>query len=375
MTSAQLRNSPRAVELLMRNYRIFKNYGHLKKYPTFETLVNEVADQERPSGVKPGSAHAFKEDIDYGHDQNEVTLMLNLLPLIMKDARSVKPDIYKDEQDYEVRAFRAEGVWKAGDRQFRAGHLPNTIVNAGTEDKIAKALEKSDGMTNPKPDFTYGFKSNQYQPPLDTRVRRSTHHLLEVTPGMYAPFFLIEAKSGEGFMSQAENQASRAGAAIVNATRKLLDEIGIADTFGADERTFVYSATINDGVMEFWVHWAEVLAYPDGKKAFFHMDHIESQSLRQRGALTVLRRICHNIMDWGTLTRRQMLQERFRLLWVRELNVENDEKQRAREKARAEALAQQEAGSPPRKGKQGRSSRGGTPRGGSYRGGSSRDRG
>lgn len=80
---------------------------------------------------------------------------------------------------------------------------------------------------------------------------------MEVAHGQNHSFFIIEGKSNKGSHTDAENQARRGGATLVNAARILYDRISMEDVTGADERTFVFSATVTPEFMAIWVHWAE----------------------------------------------------------------------------------------------------------------------
>lgn len=112
---------------------------------------------------------------------------------------------------------------------------------------------------------------------------------LEVLKDVYHAFLILEGKSNEGSPQEAINQACRAGAALVRAARLLREALGEADFQGADHRTFVFSATMSPGLMEIWAHWAEV----SGETTTFHKAIDDEQHFGH------LRRILHNILDWG----------------------------------------------------------------------------
>ncbi len=101
---------------------------------------------------------------------------------------------------------------------------------------------------------------------------------------------------------------------MVNASRQLLAKLGRMDTLGPDQDTFIYSVTMESKVMDIWVHWAEVRKNGQGHEVHFHMNAIASKSLTDDEALPFLRRILHNILDWGCLDRDGMLKEWYQSL-------------------------------------------------------------
>lgn len=74
-------------------------------------------------------------------------------------------------------------------------------------------------------------------------------------------------------MAGANNQANKGAAALINAERMLRERIGESGvTSGPDRNTFIYSVTLNLGIMEMWVHWAEIL----GSDVKYHMRLLEA---------------------------------------------------------------------------------------------------
>ncbi|KAL9018146.1 MAG: hypothetical protein Q9185_004553 [Variospora sp. 1 TL-2023] len=95
----------------------------------------------------------------------------------------------------------------------------------------------------------------------------------------------------------------------VRVQRLLLEAIS-EDTMreGLDSQTYVYTATIDDSQMSFWVNFAVVKRVsPSGPKIVnYHMEHVYSYNFRSPDAELYLRRVCHNILDWGVRGRREM---------------------------------------------------------------------
>ncbi|KAL8959340.1 MAG: hypothetical protein Q9193_003780, partial [Seirophora villosa] len=151
-----------------------------------------------------------------------------------------------------------------------------------------------------------------------------------------------------GDLRKAVNQACRGGTVAVRIQRLLLEAIG-QDTMreGPDRQTYVYTGTIDDNQMSFWVNFAVVkTASPSAQKIVsYHMEHVYSYNFRSPDAELYLRRVCHNILDWGVRSRRQMLQERCSKMYKSErLAIDRDvEELRAQATAAAAAKVQEQA--------------------------------
>ena len=307
----------------MQRHRLWqKQHKVFNQYPEFKQHALRVISTERPSGAKDKSVRKFQEKQEYYQDANEDTIIYNLLQLIIKPERRVTKEasvqdsnVKDDEHSYTVEDWWDDGLAVEVNRQFRKTMLPNAYLDQGLEAVIAKALAKDDGMKDPKPDFIFGIKTDKYPRPDGTQ---HTNPLLAIVPKMHNAFLLVEGKSEKGEMSQAENQACRGGATLVNAARTLLAELGRKDVVGPDYDTYVYSVTMDAKVMDVWVNWAQV--NEDGV-ARFHMNMIASKSLTDDGALPYLRRTLHNILDWGCIERSEMLKERYDMLYAHEKKV------------------------------------------------------
>ena len=122
------------------------------------------------------------------------------------------------------------------------------------------------------------------------------------------PFLVIQSKQATGNLDDACNQAARDGAAIVHAARELYKIAGVAmDSPGPDGKTYIYSAVMDTKVMEWYVHWAFV---KDNGKVHYHMDTIvDNRLLTGEGALPKLRGPTHDILEWGLMTRKHMVEK------------------------------------------------------------------
>ena len=352
-------------------------------------MVQEIINRKRESSINPDSAKKFREVNRYYEKANENTFLHNILAIIIKPGRTVKSrvradaleldqeaqyqiQVQKDEEDeedeeghkagaewhvgkvdtpsdtehtleqvaeqegeksvqeheeYTVESFWDDGLAVKIDCEFRKGFLPIKEK----DEELSRAMAKVDGMTNPKPDFTYGLRIDHYSIPNDVAVSAYIDFLLEVVPFLHHPFFIIEGKSDSGSKAEAENQACRGGAALINAARQLREKIGAQATeaAGPDEQTYIYSATLSPGLMDIWVHWTEVRTM---HRPLFHMHHLESIALRSHGAPGKLRMIIHNILDWGCVDRSPQIHEFYSQIFEYERTTSAENRRQQAEK-------------------------------------------
>ena len=350
----------------------------LERFPNFEKLVRKVIERKRESIVKPSSAKKFRQVHNFYEGANEATkatFLSTILPTIIKESRLVKSrvsdegnglkeDLHdeaqiqtqeeekqdprqhtrgadatdenglmangemeadsdeqrlaEEEAEYIVQDCWDDGLGVKFDCEFRKSFLHG--INKDAE--LAKAMAKVDGMTNPKPDITYGVRFDYYAIPSDVTVSAYIDFLLEVVPLLHFPFFIIEGKSDSGSKAEAENQARRGGATLINATRILLEKINMQDEgSGPDQRTYIFSATLSPGLMDFWLHWAEVR---EGHPPIFHMHLLESVATKSTSAVGKLRKITHNILDWGCADRAPKIKDVYNRMFAYERASEED---------------------------------------------------
>ena len=366
------------VEQRLRSYKCFQEDGALYKFPDFAKMVRKIIDRKRESTINPDSAKKFHQVNKYYEKANEDTFLHSILPLIINSGRTVKstvsadgleweqaaqyriqnprdqddqegqkegaerhvgqddtgndtgntygqvaeqegeesglqPSLAQGQEEYTVASFWDDGLAVKVNCEFRRGFLPAKEK----DEELSRAMAKVDGMTNPKPDFTYGLRIDQCPIPDDVRVSAQIDFLLGVVPNLHHPFFIIEGKSDSGSKAEAENQACRGGAALINAARQLRETIGARTTeaIGPDQQTYIYSATLSPGLMDIWIHWAEVRpTIPP----IFHMNRLDSVSLHSQGAPGKLRLITHNILDWGCVARWPQIQEVYHQIFAYE---------------------------------------------------------
>lgn len=281
------------------------------RYPTLQTKVKKIIGVERESAMKPSSIRRMQEKKEYYGRLNEDTIMLHLFPLVAKDTRTVKPDFDHNEHEqsqgagYLDREWFDDGLVKTVNVEFGKTLLPSKFAAINIEAEMTKALAKISGMKNPKPDYLFGIRVNRFPVPPDVIVTAETTALLEISKGTHHPFLIVEGKADRGSIAEAENQACRGGATLVNAARRLRTMVSQPEVVGADERTFVFSCVMSPFVIEVRVHWCEVKA---NNECEYHMNVVASSSINDDEGLIRLRRVLHNILEWGCIDRYKELE-------------------------------------------------------------------
>ena len=334
-------------DALAREGMHFDNDAAIDRYPAFKEVAFDVVLRERNSVMSPGSAKRILIYQKVKATANEKEYYSGLHPMIVKPSRLIpghkpKPQQAGEGQDIEPRedidtkfneerdgtlkgdvqpgyeAFEKSGLGRTQDQEYVEGLLP--------------VLEKDFGLSTPAPDFVFGFMVDQYPSLEAPRISYDAIQLIRVTPKIEHPFFVIEGKGSDRPIGEAENQAIRAGAPLVNA-RRLLQQKAYGDSQvtaqGPDVESFVFSCAWVPHYAVIFVNWAEV---NHAGKPYYHMNLIENYTMNRKEELQAFRRAIHNILDWGLQpARKQALDD----LIIAIAAIEENE--RTRQKAEEEA--------------------------------------
>ncbi|KAK4693922.1 hypothetical protein P7C71_g3564, partial [Lecanoromycetidae sp. Uapishka_2] len=288
------------------------DYDAYNAHPLFRQHIEKIVLSDRSSAMRPASVRKFHDRLHTYGTLNEQTFLHNMIPILMKDGCHVleKQVHTTPEEQGETEKTRLvykdfldeERILVTLSDEFTRTLLPSKYNSPEFEADMAKALEKQDGMTNPKPDFAYGLMRDKFPLSIhDAPIPPDVTALLEIVPHMHHPFLIIEGKADAGSAAQAENQARRGGATLVNAGRMLrsivMDEE--EDMTTPDLNTFVFSVTICPTVLNVWVHWYD----GSGGDQRFHMNQVASYALRNLKGPIEIRQTLHNIMEWGAISR------------------------------------------------------------------------
>ena len=267
-------------------------------------MVTEIITNAPRSEMADNSAKKVLAAVKDNYTQNEKTVFRKVQPLVVKLARKVAK-----QGDSEVgggieivrREFEEDDLQVIEDCNFtrRLLPLPDSITN-----------DKDMGLTEPKPDFTYGVTEPKRIANAEVHVPKQLLAYLGVAPHMRYPFYVEEYKSAEEGIVKAEHQAMRDGAVLVNARMKLnqvLKPEGWVVPVGADMDSFIFSCAWTPDIAMIFVNWYEKL--PDGN-GIFHMTKVgSSYRMDHTDDIKQMRHDVHNILDWGLLKFRWRAQQ------------------------------------------------------------------
>lgn len=268
----------------MADHRIFRGSDAFDRADCseFKENVMSAISSERRSGVKPGEALKFKtiHDTCVANGMTEATIKREMLKHIIKDdfqVLAVPGDPALDIQPvYERRDTFEDGIFCQAEQPLRRGYLPHGYPT-GLKD-LGNRLQE-DGMTNSVPDSTWGYLARVLNPiPPGAMLQEETKALLTICHALYCPFLILEVKPDGGSMEACRNQAAPGCATIVNAMRLVLRTLGREDSVGLDKDSYIYCATMNEELLEWWVGWAEVCNEGNVK---WHMNRIHREDFEQ----------------------------------------------------------------------------------------------
>ena len=286
--------------------------------------------------MKPQSVQRIVARHDFVENANKATILLTPLPLIIKsDCMKRRESGTKAGQDHYMEAGEYRGTEINEDDYVLEDWFEAGVATATNQDlmmllpskddaneldkELAKKPKKDNKMTNPRPDRCMGIRSNKFARDEKTTLDTGIEEVVRICPVMDHAYFLIEGKSNRGVIGEAENQARRGGAVLVNANRTLRAVAGESDVLGADRKTVAFSATMTADVMKIYIHWAGVqegaevrgvAEVGDGAEAtkttgarphtiIYHMTRIKSTCLDEPDQLPSLRKALENILQWA----------------------------------------------------------------------------
>ena len=158
---------------------------------------------------------------------------------------------FAEEIVYRSKAWADDGLDDKLDVPFVRGILFQDLQK--TEAQL--------GLTNLKPDFTFGFEDPANPPRTAPQLSSADIVLIKMAESLRHPFFLVENKSAQDPIEDAENQAIRSGAALVEARRQLENSVrpvGEMDKEGIDMNSFAFSCCWVPQHANVFVHWHEL---------------------------------------------------------------------------------------------------------------------
>ena len=223
--------------------------------PDFKRLVENIIKKDRETEMQERSQRAAVKTLRMNETQNEKTLFGKLRPLVIPKERTIKTTKHDvaGELISILREYEDDGLEMIEDCQFVKSLVPG---------KDFTSEEKAMGITDPKPDVTFGLRDPEF-PDSSLSLPNGVQTLLGVAPGMQYPFFVIEHKPIQESIGLAEVQATRDGAVLVKARMLLHQHVQhthYVQQIGADVSFFVFSCAWTLDYAKIYVDWFEKLA-------------------------------------------------------------------------------------------------------------------
>ncbi|KAK4696410.1 hypothetical protein P7C71_g1493, partial [Lecanoromycetidae sp. Uapishka_2] len=322
-------DDPVRARSLMETYDLWIDHkvsGNTKKGKEILKAAKDLITKERLSPTKPETLERFMEKREKYKLSNEATFIDVIWWILVRDFRQVKESgvdiksIQEKEELIFTKYWDKDFLLHRRDQEFERGRLPTP--NIENDETLAKLLGKVKGMKNPKPDLAYGLDKDAFSYE-EQYVNDANPKIADLSKGIYHPFFIAEFKSAKGAMIDAENQACRGGAAIMNTLRQLKDMAKNADKdHGHDTGSYVFSLTIMPDQAKINVHWAEMRT---ATKIVYHMHKVQKYDLEDEASVTMLRVAINNILDWGVVDRKVYLKGLLRTIYKLDMGLPVDD--------------------------------------------------
>ena len=278
-----------------------------QSWPQVVFLAKQLRTRQRNSEMDERSQELALQDRDYYAFTNERTFVAEMWRHMHGDHRNKRTSEEADsviaDAQWTTEAWQVDHLGARWDIDFRYESIPRL---ENVTPALAKFLESNPRIKNPKPDLAYGIRYGAFTT-LQQDIIHTYPRYTEVSPGLCFPFFAAEFKGSQGSMEEADLQACRSGAAMVNGIRELYKEAGREKKdAGADEDSFAFTLALIPQFANLYVHWAEVAP---GSQTIYHMHQINTYSLKIATHYQDIRHDLNNILDWGLDKRLNQLKD------------------------------------------------------------------
>ena len=267
-------------------------------HPQAHHFAVGIVTSERNSPVKEAWKENFLEERDDYAERNENTWIKRIWIALQNPQRNVRKrdgeGSMLEEKAWEAVAWKKSGLDENWDELLQTGSLPRLETEDENELALLKSLPR---VSTPKPDIAFGLSKKLFN--KDEKVVNDRYHMyVQVSKGIYHPWFLVETKTN-GTIEEVANQCCRGGAAFVRCARQLIEDSdgdAFAAKYGPDLESMAFSLALVPSCANIYYHWAN--RDVDGK-VLYHMHFLESFALQSQNACAGLLHYVNNILDWG----------------------------------------------------------------------------
>lgn len=287
---------------LLKRYHCFIDDEEIEEAnEEFFEEVRNLAIGQRHSVMKPESIKRTKDTWRNFKDTNETSFLIEFWESLIPKSRH---PMRKDDEPSVPTPWLQDHLIPIRDKLFQEKCVPVVTHSNESEKQLLELLPK---MKTPKPDILYGLKLDKWC----TKQHRDITYIL----GLWAspnevqvlPFLIVEGKSNNGNLEEAEVQAARAGTVLNAGWRGFDERCGTQPSgLGPDKRSKVFSLVLSPNYARLNIHWVNVEA---NKQITYHCHRLRYYTVALSQDWVSLRRDVENILDWGVLERKKMMLE------------------------------------------------------------------
>ena len=273
--------------------------------------------------------------------ENELTFVVNFIGWILSNTRKTPPtDLNGAELEKERKWIDTEWEKDHLHSRWDVDYIADCIPPIRSGDpSMDKLIDQVPRIEKPRPDIAWGLWEDAFTKQEQKILGNQKNHLAGL--GMYDVFFVLESKSINASLEEAENQCMRSGCAMVNTRRVLnsaaalqqpskqqaaLQQLSEQQTAllssgpgpaaaavvpppsasSADMDSFAFSMALGAQDARIFVNWALVTAKGGVEWQMHQLRHYNFRSLID---VNRLHHDMDNILDWGVGSRKRKVVE------------------------------------------------------------------
>ena len=269
-----------------------------------------VRERERFSPEHEADAETLVANVKKFASMLEPAFLQYSWPRWWERTRTIKIPEKGSEPQLVSRTWISDNVLSNPNAEFTRGSVPK-LLPAGTDqeakEQAQRLLRINPKIKNPKPDDVLAYDKDTFSREEFNAIPNFPNEA-GISPGVYFPGMIMEGKSNGGNIDEAVEQCARGGAALVGATRRVLQYV---DPYllsrPVDFRSMVFSVAFLPTCIQLSVHWA----YYDrvSENTEYHMHNIEDFFPRSVDSSKTFFRRISNILDWIAFDRKKQIKE------------------------------------------------------------------
>lgn len=175
--------------------------------------ATSITQSSRKSTIGKEEQQYIKQTIRYHYHANEITFLLNLWKVLLKDTRQARATDSLTDEEWLTQSWMKDGLRSVWQAHFNSKAVPQL----DPEDPWVKYTAPPKVKT-PYPVITYGYDIESCN--MVTQEYAERFGTSPCKGLLLFPWFIVEAKSSAESIDDADAQCARGGATIVSQDRK-----------------------------------------------------------------------------------------------------------------------------------------------------------